>query len=245
MYLMHVDESGQAKIKSHHDNGLYILVGTIIYEGNWKKIEKGMAELKKSIFPELNPNEWELHAHDIWNDKYFFKELKSSISKKEKIFSQIVNFVCNSEIDLISIIFFKDMVRKQYSKPVVMKYSWGFLIERFDYFLKQQPEGTNNGLIVVDSSEKTTESEIKNIISKITKSKSYYRNVTNIIKFPIFEESHLYDLIQLTDMIAYIIHKHYRGDPKFSNWFEGLRKKMYHPNDKWNLGITEFPKIGK
>ncbi len=29
-------------------------------------------------------------------------------------------------------------------------------------------------------------------------------------------------LIQLADMIAYVVHKHYRRDPRFEGWFKSL-----------------------
>ncbi len=97
-------------------------------------------------------------------------------------------------------------------------------------------------MLFVDASQKIPESEIKDIVWRLVRIGSLWQQVEHVIEDPIFTKSHLRNLIQLADMIAYVIHKHYKGDPKFADWFEMLKPKMYQPNGKSHgFGIKEFP----
>lgn len=42
----------------------------------------------------------------------------------------------------------------------------------------------------------------------------------------IHRDSRLDVMIQLADTAAYIIHKHYRGDPLFQAWCEAIRVRL-------------------
>ncbi len=223
---------------------MYILSGIIVHERDWKTIENNLTRLKEKIFPGLDPKSWELHAHDIWNNRDFFadEKLGLNLAKKQEIFSKILDLVCSSEVILISVIIFKDEMKNQYFTPQPLKYSWTFLVERFEHFLKQQQSETNNGLLFVDSSQKIPESEIKNIILKLVRDSSDQQQVEHVIEDPVFTPSHLRNLIQLADMIAYVVHRHYRHDPKFKDWFEGLKPKMYQPSGQLHgFGLKKFP----
>lgn len=94
----------------------------------------------------------------------------------------------------------------------------------------------------MDSSQKIPESEIKNIILKLVRDGSDQQQVEHIIEDPVFTPSHLRNLIQLADMIAYVVRRHYRHDPKFKDWFEGLKPKMYQPSGQLHgFGLKKFP----
>jgi len=245
MYFLYADGSGQTKINKRSSiNGWYILSGVIVHERNWKIIEEKLTELKKEIFPQLLPNEWELHAAEIWNNRGFFSdpELKVNFDKKKEIFSKVLELICNSELQIINIIILKDKLNQKYVTPKAMEYSWTLLVERFEHLLRNEPEETNNGLLFVDSDQKIPEKEIKDLIWRLVRKGSSMQRVDHVIEDPIFTKSHLRNLIQLADMMAYVIHRSYRGDIKFKDWFDGLKHKMYQPNGELNkFGLKEFP----
>ena len=244
MYFLYVDGSGQTTIKcKRRNNGLYVLSGVIVHERNWKIVEENLAAVKQDIFPASREG-WELHAQEIWNNRGFFadEKLNLNLAKKQEIFSKVLDFICNSEITLLNVIIFKDRMKEQYTTPKTMEYSWTFIVESFEHFLKQQPEETNNGLIFVDSSQKVPESEIKDVIRRLVRQGSHWQKARHVIEDPIFTKSHLRNLIQLADMIAYITQKYYRYDPKFKAWFERLKPKMYQPGGVLTgFGIKKFP----
>ena len=244
MYFLYVDGSGQTKIKRNsQNNGLYILGGVLVHEKDWKSIEEKLGDLKRELFPRLQPYDWELHAHDIWNSTGFFarEDLGLNDYKKEEIFSRVIEVACESEITIINVIIFKDRIMPKRSLAVV-KYSWLLLIGRFERFLRQKQTGDNNGLLFIDSSPKTSESEIREAIWRLVRIDGSRRDILRVIEEPIFVESHKRNLIQLADMIAYVVHKYYKADPMFAGWFESLKPKMYHSNGKlYGFGIREFP----
>lgn len=247
MYFFYMDGSGQTGIKSNsQDNGLYILSGIIVHEKDWQTIEKKLEKLKQDLFPTTSPDEWELHAFEIWNSKGFFDrdELNVNYAKKQEIFSKIIEFVCNSEVTLINVVIVKDQLKPKHSS-MIMEHAWTFIVERFEHFLQQQPPNTNNGLIFMDSSQRIPESEIKRVLWNLVRKDSKSQNITHVVESPIFTRSHLRNLIQLADMIAYVIYRHYyKNDKRFKEWFDSLTVKMYqHDGSFHGYGIKIFPII--
>lgn len=245
MYFIWVDESGSPRINPQfNDNGYYILCGVIVREENWREIEDGISTIKKGVFPELNPQDWELHAFDMWNGAGLFQPGKSplSLEKKRAVFSQVFEFVSKSEITLLCTIIFKDRLREKYTTPQPLKYSWTFLAERFEHFLAQKQTGTNNGLFAIDAIQNNIESQIRGVIGSMSRNGGNYPPADHVIGYPIFVKSHIHNMIQVADMIAYAVHRYYKGDSQFKDWFEKLKPKMYRPGGRLRgYGLKEFP----
>lgn len=232
MYFLYVDESGQTAIKQNRsDNGMYILSGVLVHEKDWKSIESALDETKRELLPKFSPRAWELHAHAIWNDREFFAnaELGLNIAKKEEIFSRIVEAACGHDITIINTVIFKDRLTNRRSSEV-MRRSWSMLVGGFEGFLHKMPAQTNNGLIFMDSSQRVSEEDTRRIVRRLAGGRR--RDSHHVLETPIFVESHMWNLIQLADMIAYVVHRHYKKDPRFEKWFESLVPKMYHSGGK-------------
>lgn len=246
VYFLYADGSGQTRIKnSRSNNGLYILSGVLVHEKDWRIVEQKLDDLKRILFPRLRSNKWELHAYHIWNNREFFarRELDLSITKKEEIFSRVVNVACESKITVINVIIFKDMLEQRRSSAV-MKSSWQRLTARFEDFLRHKMLYSDDGLLFVDSSQKVPETEIKEAVLAEIRRKNSQLGSHRVIENPIFVESHRWNLIQLADMIAYITHRAYKKDPRFKRWFQLLQPKMYHSDDNIRgFGINEIPDL--
>ncbi|MCE2498862.1 MAG: DUF3800 domain-containing protein [Nitrosopumilaceae archaeon] len=244
MYFLYADESGQTKIKRNsQDNGLYILSGVLVHEKDWRSVEKKLADVKQYLFPRHRPGEWELHAQEIWNSKEFFakEDLRLNLAKKEEIFSRVVETACESEIVIINVIVFKDRLGRRLSSAV-MKSSWRRLTGRFEYFLRQRPNRADDGLFFIDSSQKTPQTEIENAILGEVRRRGNRLGSRHVIENPIFVESDRWNLIQLADMVAYVVHRHCRKDARFERWFKLLEPKMYHSGGRIRgFGINEIP----
>jgi len=244
VYFLYADSSGHTKIRLGRHDSPYITVGVIVHEKDWRSIEGRISAIKNEMFPELDPCVWELHAYDIWNSKNFFdgRRMRMNRAKKLEIFSRIADLVCELEIAIVGVVMFKDRMTEIYRSPTVMNYSWMFVVERFEHFLVQKPAETNNGLLFIDASQKIPESDIKRAVRKVVKNGSSWQNIDHVIEYPIFVESHVHNLIQLADMIAYVMLKHYKGDSKFEELFELLKSKMYRAGGKLDgFGLKEFP----
>ena len=222
---------------------MYILSGVLVHEKDWRSVENRLAGVKQDLFPRIRPDEWELHAYEIWNSAGVFamEGLGINFAKKKEIFSRVVDAACESKITIVSVIVFKDMLRRKISSTV-MNSPWRRLTVRFEDFLKQ--DCVDDGLFFIDSSQKTPEAEIKNAILAEARKRSSRLGSRRVIENPIFVESHRWGLIQLADMIAYVVHKHYRKDPKFEGWFKSLEPKMYHSGGRIHgFGINEIPDL--
>ena len=246
MYFLFVDGSGNTRIKHKvRGNGFYVLGGVIVHEKDWRVVEAKIIKLKKELLPDLGPNKWELHAYDIWNNEKDFSKLEFNLNfkKKKEIFSKTVEFVCKStEIKLINIIVLKDNLQEKYAIPKAKEYSWKNMVEKFDHFLKYQEKTTNNGLMFVDSDQRIPEKEIKSILWNTVRYGIKSHKIHHVMEDPIFIESHLKNLIQLSDMIAYIIHRAYLDRDEFKVWLEKLKPSMYQPNGNLaSFGLKEFP----
>lgn len=244
MYFLYADSSGRTAIRrGRHDNP-YITVGVIVHEKDWRSIEGRISAAKKRMFPELDPYGWELHAYDIWNSRDIFADRRMGMNraKKLEIFSRVTNLACELDITIVGVVMFKDRMEEMYRSPTVMNYSWMFVVERFEHFLAQRPAETNNGLLFIDGSQKKPESDIKSALWKAVKHGSSWQSIDHVIEYPIFVESHVHNLVQLADMIAYVVLKHYKSDPEFEELFELLKSKMYRFGGKLDgFGLKEFP----
>ena len=89
--------------------------------------------------------------------------------------------------------------------------------------MKQNSLHADDGLFFIDSSQKTPEAEIKDIIMAEVRRRGGRLGTRRVIENPIFVESHRWNLIQLADMIAYVVHRHYRKDSRFEGWFKSYR----------------------
>ena len=246
-----MDGSGNTRIKHKvGGNGFYILGGVIVHEKDWRSVEAKITKLKKELFPNLDPSKFELHAYHIWNIKKWVSKLDLKLDlnldfkKRNEIFSKIVEFVCETpEINLINIIVLKDKLQEKYTIPKAKEYSWKMMTEKFDHFLEQQQDKTtNNGLIFVDSDQRIPEKEIKSILWNAVRYGTKTQKIHHVMEDPIFVESHLKNLIQLSDTIAYIIHRAYLGHDEFKIWLEKLKPSMYQPNGNLaSFGLKELP----
>jgi hypothetical protein len=244
MYLLYADSSGQARIRQGSLDRLYITVGVIVHEKDWRPIVNKISEMKRETFPELDPRGWELHAYDIWNNRNFFANMGPGLNQTKKldIFSRTANLARCSDITIVGVVMFKDKMEGRYRSLAVTEYSWMFVTERFEHFLAQKPEGTNNGLLFIDASQRGPESEIRRAVRKTIKDGGIWKDIDHVIEQPIFVESHTHNMIQLADMIAYVVLKHYKGDSRFEGLFDMLKSKMYRVDGiLTGFGLKEFP----
>ena len=244
VYYLCADGSGQTKIKhSSQNNGLYVLSGVLVHEKDRGSVEKRLVDAKRNLLPGFRPNEWELHAHDIWHGEGFFgrEELGLDRAKRDEIFSRTVDIARRSKITIISVIVFKDMLRQRRS-PMVMKFSWRRLTVRFEDFLARDQAHADDGLLLIDASQKTPEAEIRNVILNAVGRRRSRLGSSHVVETPIFVDSSRWSLIQLADMIAYVVHRHYKKDSEFEGWFKSLVPRMYRSDGAmYGFGINEIP----
>ena len=246
MYLLYADGSGNSAIKQDRvHNGLYVLSCAIIHETRLRTVENNIAALKRNALPQIDPENWELHAHEIWNSGGYFAraDVSMDLPKKTAIFDKVVNTICKSDIALITVVVFKDRIKSRRLASNISGAAWKIAAERFDHFLERAPERTNMGMIFMDRSDRTSESEIRNAVNAATR-KGPSGQTEHVVSEPVFVRSDEHLSVQLADMVAYIVKRHYGGDSKFKEWFEAIMTKTYSPPKRARYGIKEFPSEG-
>ena len=246
MYLLYADGSGDTEMKRDRANGLYVLSGVIVHESRLRTVENDVIDLKRSALPHLDPRGWELHAHELWNNSGFFKaDMGLDFSKKTEIFEQAASTIRRSDVALLVVAVFKDRIRSRRFASKLTESVWTFVAERFEHFLKRVPGGADMGMIFMDSSDKTSESEIGNTLKRTIRNGTPRLQIERIMQEPVFVRSDEHLIVQLADMAAYVVNRHHKGDSRFDGWFETIMAKAYSPSGRVrNYGIKEFPSLG-
>lgn len=86
-------------------------------------------------------------------------------------------------------------------------------------------------------------SKICNAVNAATR-KGPSGQTDHIVSEPVFVKSDRHLGVQLADMVAYIVKRHYGGDSKFKEWFEAIMTKTYSPPKRARYGLKEFPSGG-
>lgn len=245
MYYMYVDESGNPKIKpGSTDERYYVLSGVVVHEKDWRCVERGVTDVKKKMFPKLDPQSWELHASEIWQKNNHAKYVGFNIDFEEKteIFSRVLEFISGSGITLICVVIDKHKLADKRQTSEVLGYSWKFLVERFERFLRQRPPDTNHGMLFSDSNQKATESRVRHIIIDLMKRGDRFPSIDHLIEHPIFVKSSTRNMIQIADMVSYVVHRHCKNHPPFNDWFSMIESNLYrHKGVADGFGIKRFP----
>lgn len=226
---MFADGSGSGRAADPlRDPGFYILSGVVVHESNLQRLQNDIARLKQSLFPDIMPNEVELHAHEIWNGSGSFRMDGYGLTLPDKrwVFDQTVDLARSPYIKLISIVVVKSLDVGMRGKHWPLERSWIDMVKAFKHYLSGT-KGTEYGLIFADASERMSEQVIAKTVYKTARRYCTGQRRSLVFDGVLFRDSRLEYIIQLADMIGYVIHKHMKGDSAFSGWYGRLEHNIY------------------
>ncbi|MEJ2268068.1 MAG: hypothetical protein P8X70_03260 [Nanoarchaeota archaeon] len=107
MYLMYVDESGNA----NYNDGLsfYNLTGIVVNEEDWVRVDNALTKLKVEYFPNIPPEDIEFHAKQIRNKNGIFSHLDNE--KVKELFFNFFEEISKMPIKIISILVNKKEIK--------------------------------------------------------------------------------------------------------------------------------------
>jgi hypothetical protein len=201
MILFYADESG-----TPHDPKqlFFVLAGFCIFERQIHWLSNSL----EAIAERFNPGDSssvELHASPMMKGRGFWRQF----AKEERIngIKDCLKIFANSHSENRM---FACVIRKStlVAKDVV-EYSFEQLASRFDYYLikKHKTNDTQRGIFIFDKS--TYENTIQNLATDFKKIGHTWGVIKNMAEVPLFLDSKASRLIQLADLIAYAIYKHY------------------------------------
>ena len=209
------------------DSGLYILVGLAVDDSNLPAVIRAAVDAKAAAGTRMGLGDWEAHAHHIWNNTGQFrgKGRVLTMQQKQEIFSSMVNVVARARLDVIPVAV--DRVRHgiQNTGRRPLAVGWSTMFRRFERML--DIPGGEYGLILADAGRAGDERTARAIVEKMARSRMEQSpNCAGVLDGVIYRDSRLDIMVQLADIVAYIMHRHYRKDAHFEGWFESIKTKF-------------------
>lgn len=228
MRLLFVDDSGSPTTWcAGGDSGLYILAGVAVDDGNWPSVVKAACDAKAAMSDRMGLGDWEAHAYQIWNNSGQFASRESmlTVQQKQEIFSGMVDIITSSQLDIIPVVVDKRKYGKQRPRRKPLPVGWYAMFRRFERML-DAPK-CESGLILADASNKDDERATRTIVENMGRARMARASASaGVLDGVIFRDSRLDVMIQLADIVAYVVHKRYRKDDRFRGWFEDVRPQF-------------------
>jgi Protein of unknown function (DUF3800) len=216
---MYVDDSGSPGLK---DGTFYVITGVILHESIIRDFEKATQVYKRTHFREYA--NCEIHTHDIYKSKRDFSDL--TLKRKYELLDSLYDFMLKLPITVISVGIEKVKFVKRYSIDYLFEDAWTFLVERFEQFINDNGQGSNEGMMIVDKSSKIPENEICKIVRRLRRIGTNFCEINHLVEEPMFIDSSIREGIQMADAAAYCTIKHLTNYVKFSSYWDILASKI-------------------
>lgn len=225
---MFVDDSGRpTSRRAAGDSGLYILAGVAVDDRSLPSVSQAAVDAKAAAGAQMSLGNWEAHAYDIWNNRGQFadRENRLTVQQKREIFSRMVDAIASLRLDIIPVVVNKLGHGRQGARRRPLAVGWSAMFNRFERMLDSARE--ESGLILSDAGNRDDERAARSIVEKMGRTRMERApNRAGVLNGMVFRDSRLDVMIQLADMVAYVVHKHYRKDMQFQGWFEVIRPKF-------------------
>ena len=208
MHLLYIDESGAI---NDPNQPFFVLAGLSIFERKTHWIEQRLNEVAARFDP-TNPHNLELHGSPMRSGRDGWKSypLPDRLKAIEDSLTLGVVANCPKGVRL-----FGAVIRKA-ALPGVdpVEHAFEQIASRFDLFLKRlyaKYQDPQRGIIIFDKS--TTERRIQTLAREFKYNGHTWGRTKNYAEVPVFLDSKASRLIQLADLVAYAINRHYaQGD---------------------------------
>lgn len=241
MKFFYIDESGNTGAKLDDKEQAYLFLGsTIVDHENIRLLEEEIKSIGFKHFGDESRNtDFEFHGDDLYNGRNkYFKKL--NLDKRFNILDELYNIVLNSDVIKIGYV---GINKKQYFANLLpQQTAFMLLIERVEAFLKSED---THGLLVADENEELQQKLIDHLeFSKTYKTNFGYKSVqiNRIVDSVHFVESKNNHLIQLSDVICYIIRKGYEADKYIT---EDYKQSDAYKGQTLDSYIENYPNRGK
>lgn len=212
MHLLYVDESGSATDVSQK---YFVLAGVSVFERTTHWIEKSLDEIARKIAPE-SPRELEFHGSPMRSGKGFWR--KFDLATREALIVEALSSGVLRQMKGVRL--FACAVEKTAlvdKDPVHVCFEQ--LVRQFDLFLQRchiKHSDSQRGLMLFD--ESSTEQRLQTLAREFKHNGHSYGRTHNYAEVPVFLDSRATRLIQLADLVAYSIFRHFEhGDSKYWN----------------------------
>ena len=243
---MYIDES-------YSKNSKYIvLAGTIISEDNWTFINEKIDGLKEAFFKNKDIN-LKLIRRQKYDKESHFENL--SDDQKQIFEKELYNILSENCLIYMSALIDRTKITSYTQKQFLFRLAYSFLIQRFEFFLK---ENRGRGMIIIDNSKNKEITMLFNYHREImgegipykrkpniyaSYSDQYeFMDLTKIVENLFFQSDDYSNFLQISDIICSAISTKYNrnNDYYFNKILRNIRKSPAGQLEGW--GIKIFPK---
>ena len=216
MYLLYADESG---IAADPKQSYFVLAGISVFERQsyWFADELNKIAARFNV---ADPGSVELHGSPMLTGKNMWRRIPPV--DREKAFTDALAMIANSHQ---SNRLFASVIKKSSVSPDdPVDLAFEQLAMRFDNYLKRLHKAGDiqRGLIVFDKS--TYETTIQTLATEFRTTGHSWGLIHNFAEVPLFLDSKASPLIQLADLVAYALFRHFEsGD---SQYYEIIKKRF-------------------
>lgn len=214
MYILYADESGNTGTDyDNKEQPIFVLAGILVEDLKWHEINNFFNEEKIKILPILKNNE--IHTNELFNSskKSIFNqfEWKDNFKTLESLVDLILNLDISTQFISIDKKRFKKSVNTIFENTLKIDpyiYSFGLLYDSVSNILFKQ---NNKGIIFLDDIL-TIPSQLHNIYPILSKDNS------TMIEEAMFIKSQNTNFIQIADIFAFYIEKHFSISNKYKKY---------------------------
>lgn len=215
MHLLYVDESGSATDASQR---YFVLAGVAVFERTTHWIELALDEIAAKIDP-ATPQDVELHGSPMRSGKGVWRKL--CLADREQLIKDALDIAVVKQpkgVRLFACVVEKSALAGR--DPVHVCFEQ--LARRFDLFLQRchtKYQDTQRGIMLFD--ESSTEKRLQTLAREFKHNGHAYGKTRNYAEVPVFLDSKATRLIQLADLVAYSIFRHFEHkDSQYWNIIE-------------------------
>lgn len=207
MYFLYLDESGTV---SDPTQRFFVLAGVAVHERQTHWIEQDLIEVAKR-FNQGDPSSVELHGAPMRSGREIWKNVPRADriqAINDALKRGIVDRYHQYGVRLFGVVVKKSSLAGQ--DPV--KYAFEQMANRFDLYLtrhnaKDHAKHAHRGLILFDKA--STEQTIQTLAREFKYTGHNWGRTKNYAEVPVFLDSKASRLIQLADLVAYAMFRHW------------------------------------
>ncbi len=208
MILAYMDESGDTGTNfTDSQQPIFVLGSLLIQENNWKSLEEDYNKIIANAFNGNIPADFELHASDLVNRKFSFKNL--TLDECRKLRNDLFQFIKDKKIP----VFYRKIEKKKYQKYCEDKYGRGIKIDpyimafpfiglKIDEYLNEKKE---LGIFIFD--EHRSLADIEQSLKSLRLEVDTALKMERVIEKGFFINSAKSFALQLIDLVLYYIRK--------------------------------------
>ncbi|UOD27353.1 DUF3800 domain-containing protein [Massilia violaceinigra] len=203
VHLLYVDESGSVTDASQR---YFVLAGVSVFERTTHWIELALDKIARKADP-ITPDDRELHGSPMRSGKGFWRQF--DLATREGLIKEVLNAGVMQQqkgVRLFACVVEKSAIAGR--DPVELCFEQ--IAMSFDLFLQRchtRHQDTQRGMMLFD--ESSTEKQLQKLAREFKHNGHTFGKTRNYAEVPVFLDSRASRLIQLADVVAYSIFRHF------------------------------------